>query len=288
MNKISNLINYLTDNGFKKEAAFLTKLSQDGQNRIHIIRGGDSPSALADKYEVATEDIMKLNGLKLVQKKDKSGNVVLNSRGEPILVVKPHLVPGKKLIIPPAQISFNSVQTPSNKLVEWMKYEEGGNGSRPSKYRCNLPVPGRGEPYLCSYDDGKGNLTIGWGRNQKNQNHQIIEDVAILERLLREDIAEAARHLSSSIEGVDETKLTIPVALNQHQFDALTSLIFNSGRGAFKDSDLYREYISKGRLGPELSSDFLNYRIGEKQGGLVGRRRRELAMFLRGEYNKKP
>lgn len=268
MNKISNLIDYLKSKNLLDEANYLIKISQE--RRIHTIEGGDTLGGIAAEYDVPQAEIERIN------------NLTPNS----ILQI------GKEIVLPEANVYFNSVQSPSSALVEWMKYEEGGNGARPRDYRCNLPVPGRGEPYLCSYDDGKGNLTIGWGRNQSRQDHQVIENVEFLEKLLIEDINEAADHLVNSIAGIDETRLTIPAALNQHQFDALTSLIFNSGRKAFKTSSLYKNYISQGKIGSQysdaISEEFKRYRVGSDQGGLPERREREIAMFLRGEYNKKP
>ena len=296
MNKISNLINYLKNSGFKKEAAFLIKISQDGQNRIHTIRSGDNPDALAREFGVAREDIMRLNGLKLVQKKDEDGNVVLNRNGNPILIVDPHLVPGESLIIPPAQVLFNSAQKYSDSLVSWMKVEEGGVGGIPyNGWSCELGTPGRGEPYLCSYYDGgsdeKGYLTIGWGRRQDYQTHQTTT-IEKAEEYLRQDLDAAKLGLIESIEGVDETKLQIPFALNQHQFDALTSLIFNAGRGGFKDSSLYRDFISQGKIGERYASQiraaFVAIRRAKGQSGLISRRNREADMFLNGQYKEKP
>lgn len=264
---IDKLYSFLKKNNFINEANLLKKVSQE--ERVHKVVSNDNLSSIALKYDVPQAKIEKLNNL----------------TADSVLQI------GQVIKLPEANVYFNSVQSPSDNLIEWMKYEEGGNGSRPKGYKCDLPVPGRGEPYLCSYDDGRGNLTIGWGRNQNRQEHQVIEDYDYLEKLLIEDIDEAADHLKSSIEGIDETKLTIPVSLNQGQFDALTSLIFNSGRSAFKGSSLYENYISKGKIGPqfssEISTEFKSYRVGKDQAGLVGRRERELAMFLRGEYNKK-
>jgi len=264
---IDKLYSFLKKNNFINEANLLKKVSQE--ERIHKVVSNDNLSSIALKYDVPQAKIEELNNL----------------TADSVLQI------GQVIKLPEANVCFNSANSPSDSLIEWMKYEEGGNGSRPKGYKCNLPVPGKGEPYLCSYDDGRGNLTIGWGRNQKRQEHQVIEDYDFLERLLVEDINKAANHLKDSIEGIDETKLTIPASLNQGQFDALTSLIFNSGRGAFKGSSLYKDYISKGKVGPEftseISKEFKSYRIGESQGGLTGRRERELAMFLRGEYNKK-
>lgn len=264
---IDKLYHFLKKNNFINEANFLRKVSQE--ERIHTVVSNDNLSSIALEYDVPQAKIEELNNL----------------TADSVLQI------GQVIRLPEPNIYFNSVQSPSNKLIEWMKYEEGGNGARPKGYICNLPVPGRGEPYLCSYDDGRGNLTIGWGRNQNRQEHQVVEDYDYLEKLLIEDINEAADHLKSSIEGIDETRLTIPVSLNQGQFDALTSLIFNSGRGAFKSSSLYENYVSKGKIGPQFSSEisreFKSYRVGEGQAGLAGRRERELAMFLRGEYIKK-
>jgi len=271
MKSLNALSTFLKSRGMLDELTLLEKISI--ANRTHTVESGDIIGTIAEEYNVSETKLMSMNGLEFTQgTKDV------------------HLSLGQVLKVPAARVQLNSAKSPSTMLTEWMKFEEGGNGAKPYDYDCSLALPNSGEPYLCSYKDGRGNWTIGWGRNQKTQSRQTITK-ADAEKFLAHDLAEAASGLSSSIKGIDETRISIPIALNQGQFDALTSLIFNAGRKSFKDSSLYNKYIKLGKIGKDysdgISAEFMSFRVGADQGGLVGRRERELGMFLRGEYTNK-
>jgi GH24 family phage-related lysozyme (muramidase) len=274
INKLNNLINFLRENSLNIEASQIVRLAV---SRKHTVSKGDSVDSISRKYDVSSDEIIHINNLKY--RIDPSGRKtdVIN------------LQLGQVLELPKERVRLNVSYSPTGKLKEWMKYEEGGNGSRPSSYPGDCPVPKRGEPYTCSYKDGRGNWTIGWGRNQKSQTRQTIT-AKIAERLLEEDLADAAENIVGSIVSLDNTKITIPEALKDYQLDALTSLIFNAGRGGFKDSDLYKNYISLGKIGESydgFKDAFMNARVGDDQGGLKGRREREFQMFSSGIYNNK-
>lgn len=73
----------------------------------------------------------------------------------------------------------------------------------------------------------------------------------------------------------------IKVEVNQNQFDAMVSLTYNIGVGAFSSSTLLRKVNAKDFIG--ASNEFLKWdKAGGKQLlGLTRRRQREKELFLR-------
>jgi lysozyme len=121
------------------------------------------------------------------------------------------------------------------------------------------------------YNDGYGNLTIGYG-------HVIRPG----ERFTRISEAEASQLLAQDV-GWAESAVNshVLVPLTQSQFDALTSLVFNWGEGNFAQSQLLQrlnagDYAgAANRLGehPVTSG-------GQYSAGLARRRQEEKALFL--------
>ena len=87
-------------------------------------------------------------------------------------------------------------------------------------------------------------------------------------RLLREDVASRERAVSRLVD----------VALNQNEFDALVSLVFNIGEGekGFAGSTVRRKLNAGDRRG--AADAFLMWKIGGP--GLIFRRQRERTLFL--------
>ncbi len=81
------------------------------------------------------------------------------------------------------------------------------------------------EAYLCP----AGVWTIGWGYTKGVKQGDKI-DLATAERFLKEDIEEAER-------GVERL---VKVKLNDNQFSALVSFVFNLGTGNFQKSTLLK------------------------------------------------
>lgn len=75
-------------------------------------------------------------------------------------------------------------------------------------------------------------------------------------------------------------RLAVKPTLKQHQFDALVSLAFNIGIGAFKQSTVVRE-LNAGRF-HSAADAMLMWSSG---GLLTPRRRRERTLFLTGKYS---
>lgn len=72
----------------------------------------------------------------------------------------------------------------------------------------------------------------------------------------------------------------VKVPLNQNQFDALVSFVFNVGYGHFKDSTLLR-LLNQGKY-KEASEQFARwiYSGGKVSEGLINRRAQEKALFV--------
>ena len=124
--------------------------------------------------------------------------------------------------------------------------------------------------YVCS----GGKLTIGYGHvittpHIKDFEKPITQKRA--EQILMMDMTYAQR-------AVDRL---VKVPLNQNQFDALVSFVFNIGEGAFAASTLLRQ-LNKGRY-QEAAAEFMRWihAGGKRLDGLIRRRRAEQALFLK-------
>lgn len=129
------------------------------------------------------------------------------------------------------------------------------------------PVPAGQQP--------TGTLTIGYGHALKATETfapKIPESFATA--LLREDVKVAE----------DAIKRHVKVALNQNQYDALVSFIFNIGVGAFAKSTLLKRLNNGDYAG--AASEFMRWVWGSAKGvkvrlpGLEKRREKERKLFL--------
>ncbi|HFZ9213513.1 TPA: lysozyme [Salmonella enterica subsp. diarizonae serovar 61:r:-] len=126
---------------------------------------------------------------------------------------------------------------------------------------------------LTAYTDSRGVWTIGTGHTGKvdgitvHKGMTITQDTA--DRLLRDDLLWVERCIVE--------RVTVP--LNQNQYDALCSLIFNIGANAFIGSSV-RRYLNAGNY-TAAADAFLKWsRAGSNPTILAPRRGRERAMFL--------
>ncbi len=130
----------------------------------------------------------------------------------------------------------------------------------------------RADPYLCS----AGVATIGYGSTFYSDGTPVtMEDELITEE-------EASELLKKTVD--EEYSVTVDegvlIEVNQQQFDAMTSLTYNIGSGAFLSSTLL-EYCNMEEH--QLAADeFLSwvYVNGEISQGLVNRREVERALYL--------
>ena len=112
--------------------------------------------------------------------------------------------------------------------------------------------------------------TIGWGSTKGVKKGMVITVQEAEQRLL-DDIAPTENYLNNL--GID---------LNQNQFDALCSFIFNLGVGNFSSSTLLK-LIKKNKNDPNIKNQFNRwvYAGGKKLPGLVKRRKIEGDLYFK-------
>ena len=137
----------------------------------------------------------------------------------------------------------------SNKGIDLIKKHEG---FRPKAYRCSANV-----------------LTIGFGHTLNVKSTDVI-DKAQAEAFLRQDVEFAEKE-------VNKHNLNI----NQNQFDALVSFVFNIGVGNFARSTLLRK-IKSNPNDQAIREEFERwiYAGGKVLPGLVRRRKEEADLYF--------
>lgn len=113
-------------------------------------------------------------------------------------------------------------------------------------------------------------LTIGFGHTGNVTEEETITHEQA-DEYLREDTAWAAECV---------TGWTQAIQLNQNQFDALTSLLFNIGSGNFRNSTLLKKLLNgdiQGAADQFLVWDNTNHETNQ---GLLNRREAERKLFL--------
>jgi lysozyme len=126
---------------------------------------------------------------------------------------------------------------------------------------------------LESYQDIAGVWTIGYGHTETaGPNQKINEREA--EELLRRDLEPRERAVGQ----------LVGVSLNQNEFDALVSFIFNVGAGAFKTSTARKRLNRNDRIGAAEALTWWNKAtvsgVLREVRGLTRRRAAEKALFL--------
>lgn len=123
---------------------------------------------------------------------------------------------------------------------------------------------------LQAYRCPAGILTIGYGhtRNVK-EGDKITADIA--EKLLDEDLISIERFLNS-----------LKLNINQNQFDALVSFIYNVGIGNFLKSTLLQK-IKTDPNDKTIEQEFMKYRFANKieLTGLIRRRKEEVKLYFK-------
>jgi GH24 family phage-related lysozyme (muramidase) len=128
---------------------------------------------------------------------------------------------------------------------------------------------------LAPYNDSAGHATIGVG----HLIHRGPFTAADVQRYAGFTRADAIRLLKADVaEREAAVERMVTVALNQNEFNALVSFVFNIGTGAFGTSTLLRKLNAGDRRG--AADQFLRWIVGGA--GLAGRRKRERALFLSG------
>lgn len=122
-------------------------------------------------------------------------------------------------------------------------------------------------PYKCPADK----MTIGYGHVIKENENFIQITPAEAEELLLDDVIDAEK-------AVIRVNEKIPLSANQ--YDALVSLVFNIGIGAFENSSMYGYLMSKDYVA--AASEFPRWCKANKRGlkGLLKRRIDEMLLFM--------
>ena len=121
------------------------------------------------------------------------------------------------------------------------------------------------EAYKCPADV----WTIGYGHTNKVKQGDAIT-TGEAEVLLALDVQEAERAVNAYVD----------VDINQNQFDALVSFVYNLGAGNFKSSTLLRKLNQGDYLGAANEFERWNKAGGKVLNGLVRRRKAESNLFI--------
>ena len=126
------------------------------------------------------------------------------------------------------------------------------------------------------YQDAVGYWTIGYGHLVKTTDpyhpYGPVKTISNAEadELLRQDTNEAQ----------DAVRSMVTVPLNSNQFDALTSLVYNIGRGNFSRSPVLQLLNQGNYQGAAKAFGNHVYAKGQVLEGLISRRNHEIGVFL--------
>lgn len=127
---------------------------------------------------------------------------------------------------------------------------------------------------LTAYDDGASVWTIGFGTIKYPNGVRVRRgDTCTLEQAksyMKHDLIEFEHTVNSLVK----------VPLNQNQFDALVSLTYNIGSGAFKSSTLLKKLNLSDYKGAADQFDVWVNAGGKRMQGLANRRAKEKSLFL--------
>ncbi len=127
---------------------------------------------------------------------------------------------------------------------------------------------------LKPYYDLAGHLTIGWGHKVLPGEHFTIISKTEADNILLDDLAKAEK----------QTDALLKVKLNENQYAAIISFVFNLGSGAFSGSTL-RKYLNAGDF-KAAAGQFHRWVYAGAAGskvkykGLIIRREAEKKLFL--------
>lgn len=128
---------------------------------------------------------------------------------------------------------------------------------------------------LVAYDDGVGVWTIGFGTTIYPNGIKVKKGDVCTEAQAKAYMAHDLKKFELAVNNA----VTVP--LNQNQFDALVSLAYNIGTNAFKNSTLVKNLNAGDIRGAANQFDVWIKAGGKRMQGLVNRRAKEKALFLR-------
>lgn len=128
---------------------------------------------------------------------------------------------------------------------------------------------------LMAYDDGVGVWTIGFGTTIYPNGIKVKKGDVCTEAQAKAYMAYDLKKFELAVNN------TVNVSLNQNQFDALVSLAYNIGANAFKNSTLVKMLNAGDIRGAANQFDVWIKAGSKRMQGLVNRRAKEKALFLK-------
>ena len=128
------------------------------------------------------------------------------------------------------------------------------------------------KPYLCS----AGIPTIGWG----NTFYENMKKVTLQDEAITEERADSLFNFLVTTNFVNVVNRLVIVDINQNQFDALVSFVYNLGSGNFEKSTLLKKVNQSDFIGASLEFEKWNRAGGKVLNGLTKRRLSEKELFL--------
>ena len=126
---------------------------------------------------------------------------------------------------------------------------------------------------LKAYDDGVGVWTIGFGTTIYPNGIKVKKGDTCTTEQAKAYMAHDLKKFESAV----NSAVTVPI--NQNQFDALVSLTYNIGTGAFKESTLLKKLNAGDCRGASAQFAVWNKGGGRVMQGLVNRRAVERELF---------
>ena len=128
---------------------------------------------------------------------------------------------------------------------------------------------------LVAYDDGVGVWTIGFGTTVYPSGVKVKKGDTCTEAQAKSYMAHDLKKFEQAVNGA------VNIPLNQNQFDALVSLAYNIGTGAFNKSTLVKKLNAGDISGAADQFDVWINAGGKRMQGLVNRRSKEKLLFLK-------
>ena len=126
---------------------------------------------------------------------------------------------------------------------------------------------------LKAYDDGVGVWTIGFGTTIYPNGIKVKKGDTCTEAQAKAYMAHDLKKFESAVNSA------VTVSINQNQFDALVSLAYNIGKGAFEKSTLLKILNESDYKGASAQFNVWNKGGGKVMQGLVNRRAEERKLF---------